>query len=109
VGGTTQTSNGGSGPRAPPPKPSGPIAKTLNSQSANVDVGSLPLTRGEQWILTANVRVSGTVKCVRALGWQIWSHSAHALQCSQEGVMEDSYFLGLSHPLSQTLYVRRSS
>jgi len=62
VGGTTQTSSGGSGPRAPPPRPSGPIATTLNSVSPNVAVGSLPLTRGEQWILTANVRVAGNVR-----------------------------------------------
>ncbi len=62
VGGTTQTSNGGTGPRAPPPRPSGPIATTLNSVSPDVPVGSLPLTRGEQWILTANVRVAGNVR-----------------------------------------------
>ena len=67
VGGTTQTSGGGEGPHAPPPFGGGPIAKVINSQSANVDVGSLPLTRNEQWILTANVRVAGTIRCAPGL------------------------------------------
>ena len=62
MGGTTQTSGGGEGPHAPPPFGGGPIAKVINSQSANVDVGSLPLTRNEQWILTANVRVAGHIR-----------------------------------------------
>lgn len=67
MGGTTQTSGGGEGPHAPPPFGGGPIAKVINSQSANVDVGSLPLTRNEQWILTANVRVAGTIRSAPGL------------------------------------------
>ena len=74
VGGTTQTSGGGEGPHAPPPFGGGPIAKVINSQSANVDVGGLPLTRNEQWILTANVRVAGTIRSVPGLVLFCWAY-----------------------------------